>query len=196
MTVWEDLERRCHNCRKCALADTRTNVVFGAGQKNAEILFVGEGPGEQEDLTGEPFVGRGGLLLDDMLSLIGLSRKSNFYIANIVKCRPPQNRDPLNTEQDACIPWLEEQIALLNPKIIICLGRVAAQRLIKPDFKISQEHGQWFRRGDAWITAIYHPAALLRSPEKKPDTFVDLRTIRERIREVCADAYGDSASSS
>ncbi len=189
MASWQELEQRCFQCRKCALADTRTNVVFGAGQKTAEIMFVGEGPGEHEDLQGEPFVGRAGQLLDDMLSLIGLSRQGNFYIANIVKCRPPQNRDPLNTEQDACIPYLEEQIALVRPKVIICLGRVAAQRLIKPDFKITQEHGQWFRRGDAWITAIYHPAALLRDPEKKPDTFVDLRTIRTKIREVCTHTY-------
>ena len=188
MASWEDLERRCFQCQKCALADTRTNVVFGAGQKTAEIMLIGEGPGEHEDLQGEPFVGRGGQLLDDMLSLIGLSRQSNFYIANIVKCRPPQNRDPLNTEQDACLPWLEEQIELIRPKIIICLGRVAAQRLIKPDFKITQEHGQWFRHGDAYITAIYHPAALLRDPVKKPETFVDLRTIRAKIREVCPDA--------
>ena len=189
MATWTDLEQRCFQCRKCALADTRTNVVFGAGQNTAEVMLIGEGPGEQEDLQGEPFVGRAGQLLDEMLSLIGLSRQSNFYIANIVKCRPPQNRDPLNTEQDACIPWLEEQIALLQPKIIICLGRIAAQRLIKPDFKITQEHGQWFRRGDAWITAIYHPAALLRDPEKKPDTFVDLRAIRAKIREVCTKTY-------
>ena len=189
MANWQDLELRCAQCRKCALADGRTNLVFGAGVKDAEVMFVGEGPGEQEDLKGEPFVGKAGMLLDDMLSLIGLSRQSNFYIANIVKCRPPQNRDPLNTEQDACFPWLEEQIDLVQPKIIICLGRVAAQRLIKSDFKISQEHGQWFRRGDAFITAIYHPAALLRSPEKKPETFVDLRAIRAKIREVCRHTY-------
>ena len=189
MTAWKDLEQRCMDCRKCALADSRTHVVFGAGQKTAEVLFVGEGPGEHEDLQGEPFVGKAGQLLDDMLSLIGLDRRSNFYIANIVKCRPPQNRDPLNTEQDACIGWLEEQIALLQPKVIICLGRVAAMRLIREDFKITREHGQWFRRGDAFITAIYHPAALLRDPSKKPETFADLRTIRAKLREVCTRTY-------
>jgi len=189
MASWEELESSCAQCRKCTLCDTRTNVVFGGGQKTAEVMFVGEGPGEHEDLQGEPFVGRAGQLLDDMLSLIGLSRQDNFYIANIVKCRPPQNRDPLNTEQDACFPWLEEQIALLQPKIIICLGRVAAQRLIGADFKISQEHGQWFRRDDAFVTAIYHPAALLRDPSKKPETFEDLRTIRAKIREVCQHTY-------
>lgn len=190
MMTWQELERLCGQCTRCPLCTTRTHVVFGAGQTTAEVMFVGEGPGEHEDLQGKPFVGRAGQLLDDMLSLIGLSRESNFYIANIVKCRPPQNRDPLNTEQDACIPWLEEQIALLQPKIIVCLGRVAAQRLIKPDFKISQEHGQWFRRGDAYITAIYHPAALLRDDSKKPDTFVDLRAIRAKVRELCTRTYG------
>lgn len=185
MGNWEELESRCLNCRRCPLSGTRTNVVFGVGNWEAEVMFVGEGPGEHEDLQGEPFVGRGGQLLDDMLSLIGLSRKSNIYIANIVKCRPPQNRDPLNTEQDACFPWLEEQLALVEPRLIVCLGRVAAQRLIKPDFKITQEHGQWFPRGSADITAIYHPAALLRDPSKRPDTFADLRAIRAKIREVC-----------
>ena len=189
MASWEDLERRCGQCHNCPLGDTRTNLVFGAGQKNAEVMFVGEGPGENEDLQGEPFVGRGGQLLDDMLSLVGLSRENNFYIANIVKCRPPKNRDPLNTEQDACFPWLEEQLALVQPKIIVCLGRVAAQRLIKPEFRITQEHGQWFRRGDAWIMAIYHPAALLRDEGKRPDTFVDLCTLRSKIREVCEHTY-------
>jgi DNA polymerase len=187
--TWDTLELRCKDCRKCPLAAGRTQVVFGAGQKNAEVLFVGEGPGEHEDLQGKPFVGRAGQLLDDMLSLIGLSRDKNFYIANIVKCRPPQNRDPMTEEQDACIGWLEEQIALLRPRVVVCLGRVAAARLIREDFRITAEHGQWSRRGDAWITAIYHPAALLRDPAKKPETFADLRAIREKIREVCSHTY-------
>lgn len=189
MTSWEELERRCLACQRCALADTRTNVVFGMGPKDAEVMFIGEGPGENEDLQGKPFVGKGGQLLDEMLSLIDLSRDRNFYITNIVKCRPPKNRDPLNTEQDACIGYLERQIELVHPKIIVCLGRIAAMRLIKEDFKITKEHGQWFRRGDSDITAIYHPAALLRDPYKRPDTFVDLKTIQRRIREVCTRTY-------
>lgn len=189
MTGWEELERQCLACRRCALADTRTHVVFGAGQRDAEVMFVGEGPGEQEDLQGEPFVGRGGQLLDDMLSLIGLSRMRNLYIANIVKCRPPKNRDPLNTEQDACIGYLEKQIELVGPKVLVCLGRIAANRLIHADYKITREHGQWVEKGGVWYTAIYHPAALLRDPSKKPDTFVDLRTIREKIRQVCQHTY-------
>jgi DNA polymerase len=185
---WEALRQSCLACTGCALAQTRTNVVFGDGATDAEILLIGEGPGQSEDEQGVPFVGRAGQLLDDMLEIIGLDR-SKVYIANIVKCRPPQNRDPLNTEQDACIGWLEEQIALLQPKVIICLGRVAAMRLIREDFKITREHGQWFRRGDAFITAIYHPAALLRDPSKKPETFADLRTIRAKLREVCTRTY-------
>ena len=185
MTAWEELERRCMACQRCALADTRTHVVFGAGRKDAEVMFIGEGPGEHEDLQGEPFVGRGGMLLDEMLSLIGLSRDQNFYICNIVKCRPPKNRDPLNTEQDACIGYLREQIDLVGPKIIVCLGRIAASRLIHDDYKITREHGQWTERDGILYTAIYHPAALLRDPSKKPDTFVDLRAIRDKIRQVC-----------
>ena len=189
MMTWEELERQCLACQRCALADSRTHVVFGAGQRDAEVMFVGEGPGEHEDLQGEPFVGRGGLLLDEMLSLIGLYRQKNFYICNIVKCRPPKNRDPLNTEQDACIGYLREQIALVRPKLIICLGRIAANRLIHDDYKITKEHGQWVERDGVLYTAIYHPAALLRDPSKKPETFVDLRSIREKIRQVCAHTY-------
>ena len=189
MMTWEELERQCLACQRCALADSRTHVVFGAGQRDAEVMFVGEGPGEHEDLQGEPFVGRGGLLLDEMLSLIGLYRQKNFYICNIVKCRPPQNRDPLNTEQDACIGYLREQIVLVRPKLIICLGRIAANRLIHDDYKITKEHGQWVERDGVFYTAIYHPAALLRDPSKKPETFVDLRSIREKIRQVCTHTY-------
>ena len=189
MMTWEELERQCLACQRCALADSRTHVVFGAGQRDAEVMFVGEGPGEHEDLQGEPFVGRGGLLLDEMLSLIGLYRQKNFYICNIVKCRPPKNRDPLNTEQDACIGYLREQIVLVRPKLIICLGRIAANRLIHDDYKITKEHGQWVERDGVFYTAIYHPAALLRDPSKKPETFVDLRSIREKIRQVCAHTY-------
>ena len=185
MTNWEELKAECLACQRCALADTRTNVVFGVGPENAEIMLVGEGPGEQEDLTGEPFVGRAGQLLDEMLSLVGLSRKSNVYIANIVKCRPPHNRDPLNTEQDACIGYLRQQTALIRPKIIVCMGRVAANRIIHDDYKITKEHGQWVEKAGVCMTSIYHPAALLRDPTKKPDTFADLKEVQRKIREVC-----------
>ena len=189
METWEQLKRECLNCQKCGLADTRTNVVFGEGVENAEVLFVGEGPGENEDLTGRPFVGRGGQLLDDMISLIDLDRTKNCYIANIVKCRPPHNRDPLNTEQEACIGYLWRQIALLKPKLIVCLGRIAAATLIKPDFKITREHGQWFDVNGTPTMALFHPAALLRDPRRRPETFEDLKGLQAKIREVCDHTY-------
>ena len=183
---WQELEQTCKGCQRCALCRTRHNVVFGVGPKNADVMFIGEGPGEQEDLKGEPFVGPAGKLLDDMLSIIDLDRKQNCYIANIVKCRPPRNRDPLETEQDACIGYLRNQVALIKPKIIVCLGRIAAKRLIDQDYRITRQHGQWVRRGDIWMTAIYHPSALLRDVGKRPETFDDLLSIREKIREVHA----------
>ena len=189
MLNWKELEEQCLRCQKCALADTRTNVVFGVGSKTAEVMFIGEGPGENEDLQGEPFVGRAGQLLDDMLEIIDLSRKSNIYIANIVKCRPPQNRAPLNTEQDACITHLRSQVALIRPKIIVCLGRIAAMRIIKEDFKITQEHGQWFERSGVHMMAMFHPAAILRDPRRRPEAFMDLKTLEAKIREVCQHTY-------
>ena len=192
---WESLERECAQCHRCPLGDTRTNLVFGVGNPTARVMFIGEGPGEQEDLQGEPFVGPAGKLLDDMLSLIGLDREHNIYIANIVKCRPPHNRDPLEEEQEACIGHLRHQVALIRPEIIVCLGRIAACRLIRPDFKITREHGQWTEKNGVHITALYHPAALLRDPSKKPDTFVDLRGLREMIRRVCPQVYNTSSGS-
>ena len=181
---WEELEKRCQNCRECSLCETRTNVVFGDGSRTAEIMFVGEGPGAHEDEQGVPFVGKAGQLLDDMLAIIGLDR-TMVYIANIVKCRPPQNRDPLGVEQDACIGYLREQVTLLRPKLIVCLGRIAAMRLIREDFKITREHGQFFEKDGIQMMALYHPAALLRDPHKKPETFEDLKRLQAKIREIC-----------
>lgn len=182
--TWESLERECEGCRACQLGRTRTRLVFGDGNRSAEIMLIGEGPGRQEDEQGVPFVGPAGKLLDDMMELIGLDRRS-YYIANIVKCRPPGNRDPLNTEQLACLPWLRRQTALLRPKLIVCLGRIAAQTVIKPDFRITREHGRWFQKAGVWLIAIYHPAALLRDVGKRPETFVDLKAIQAKIKEVC-----------
>ena len=186
MLDWDELQNQCRSCTLCGLCQTRTNVVFGVGRKDADIMFVGEGPGEQEDLQGEPFVGAAGHLLDDMLSIIDLNR-SNSYIANIVKCRPPRNRDPEESEQDACIAYLRNQIALVEPKVIVCLGRISAKRLINPDFRITREHGTWICRNGIWVTAIYHPSALLRDVSKRPETFEDLLAIRGKLREVHAD---------
>ena len=184
MTDWKTLEQDCKTCQRCGLCENRHHVVFGVGNREAEILLVGEGPGQHEDEQGVPFVGRAGQLLDDMLEIIGLDR-TKVYIANVVKCRPPQNRDPLNVEQDACIGWLRRQTALIRPKIIVCLGRIAAKAIIKEDFKITSEHGQWFARGGVQMTAIYHPAALLRDEGKRPETFEDLKSIQSKVRELC-----------
>ena len=186
MHDWNGLKAICADCRKCGLCETRHNVVFGIGREDADVMFVGEGPGEQEDLKGEPFVGPAGQLLDDMLSIIDLDRKANCYIANIVKCRPPRNRDPLETEQDACIGYLRNQVALIKPKIIVCLGRIAAKRLIDADYRITRQHGQWVNKNGIWMTAIYHPSALLRDVSKRPETFDDLISLREKIRQIGA----------
>ena len=183
---WEELRSACMQCTKCGLCATRTNVVFGVGNENADIMFVGEGPGEQEDLQGIPFVGAAGQLLDDMLSIIDIDRKTNCYIANIVKCRPPMNRDPADDEQDACIGYLREQIRLINPKIVVCLGRIAAKRIMDPNFKITVSHGDWMCIDGVWHMAMYHPSALLRDVYKRPDTFSDILSIRKKLKEVHA----------
>ena len=184
MQSWEQLMEECMGCTGCGLCETRNHVVFGVGNRETDVLFVGEGPGEQEDLQGEPFVGPAGKLLDDMLSILDLDRSSNCYIANIVKCRPPKNRDPLETEQEACIGYLRSQVALIKPKIIVCLGRIAAKKLIDPDFRITRQHGQWFRRGDCWMMATFHPSALLRDMSKRPEAFDDLMSLRMKMKEL------------
>ncbi len=181
---WEALERDCANCRACPLYETRKHLVFGVGSRTAEVMFIGEGPGAREDELGEPFVGRAGKLLDDMFALIGLARES-VYIANIVKCRPPENRDPLSTEQDACIAHLRRQAALIRPKLIVCLGRIAAMRLIREDYRITREHGQWVEKNGFYLTAMYHPAALLRDPVRRPEAFDDLKGLEDMIRKHC-----------
>ncbi len=177
---WADLESRCSACHLCPLGDTRTNLVFGTGSRTADLLFVGEAPGGEEDKQGIPFVGAAGQLLDRYLFAVGIPRES-VYIANILKCRPPRNRDPEPAEQDACIGYLREQVALVDPKIIVCLGRISAMRLIKPDFRITREHGVLVRKGKYLMTAVYHPAALLRDPAKKEDMLRDMERIKEEL---------------
>ena len=186
--AWKELKQACAQCHRCGLGETRHSLVFGDGAENARIMLIGEGPGEQEDRQGVPFVGPAGKLLDDMLEMIYLDR-TKVYIANIVKCRPPRNRDPLNTEQDACIGYLRAQTALIRPKIIVCLGRIAAMRIIDKGFRITKQHGQWFDRAGVQMTAIYHPSAVLRDPLKGPDTFVDLKGIQAKVRELCPDSF-------
>ena len=178
--TWDQLYEACSQCQGCELSKTRTNCVFGTGNREADILFVGEAPGEQEDLSGTPFVGRAGQLLDKYLYAVDIARE-DVYIANILKCRPPKNRDPLPAEEDACIYFLREQVRLIKPKIIVCLGRIAAMRLIKPDFKISKEHGVWFEKGNFVMTAVYHPAALLRDPRRKEEMLADMQEIKKKL---------------
>ena len=173
----------CQACRGCALHATRKNCVFGCGDENATLMFVGEAPGEAEDREGVPFVGAAGKLLDRYLYAVDIKRE-DVYIANILKCRPPQNRDPLPEEQDACIGHLRAQVRAIRPKIIVCLGRVAALRLISPDYKITRDHGKWIERAGVYMTAVYHPAALLRDTSKKADMLDDMKSIAKKLQEL------------
>lgn len=183
MITWEELEKKCRECSACPLHETRTNCVFGAGNRGARLMFVGEAPGEREDATGIPFVGAAGKLLDKYLEAVGIDR-DDVYISNILKCRPPKNRDPLPSEQDCCIEYLREQVRLIRPKIIACLGRISAMRLIDPNYKITKEHGTFVERGGFTLTAVYHPAALLRDPRKKEDMYADMKKIKEILDNV------------
>ena len=180
---WESLYFECSHCNACKLSETRTSCVFGAGNQNADLLFIGEAPGDNEDKTGIPFVGRAGKLLNEYLDSVGIDRNS-VYIANILKCRPPKNRDPLPSEEDACIEFLNRQIALLKPRLIICLGRISAKRLIAKSFKITTEHGAWFDYNGIPITAVYHPALLLRDPRKKGEMLIDMQMISDRLKNL------------
>lgn len=180
---WEELEHKCKSCTKCPLSETRTNVVFGSGSRKAKLMFVGEAPGEKEDLSGIPFVGAAGKLLDKYLYAVDIDR-DDVFIANMLKCRPPKNRDPKEEEQDLCIEYLREQVRLIRPKIIVCLGRIAAKRLIKEDFMITKEHGIFFEKNGFTICAVYHPSALLRDPRKKEDMLVDMQKIKKKLDEV------------
>ena len=188
-TNFEELRENCLNCQKCELCRTRHNVVVGVGNPEAKVMFIGEGPGENEDLQGEPFVGRGGKLLDKMLNAVDLDRNKNIYIANIVKCRPPKNRDPKPEEQEQCIGWLRNQVKLIKPKIIVCLGRISAQKLIKEDLRITKEHGLFFEKGSFLMMPMFHPAAILRNPNQKPEAFADFLKLQEKIKEICPETY-------
>lgn len=183
----DELYDTCRGCLSCPLGKTRTNLVFGTGDIHADLMFVGEAPGEQEDLTGIPFVGAAGKLFDRYLLAVGIPRDS-VYIANILKCRPPRNRDPLPEEQDACMGYLREQVRLIQPKIIVCLGRISAMRLIRPDYKITREHGRMVKKGNFLLTAVYHPSALLRDPSKKEDMLLDMEAIKKQL-----DALSDAS---
>ena len=180
---WEALEQACRECHACPLGQARCNSVFGTGDREAALMLVGEAPGEQEDATGIPFVGKAGQLLDRYLFAADLPRES-VYIANILKCRPPHNRDPQEDEQESCMGYLREQFRLVRPRVLVCLGRIAAMRLIKPDFRITREHGNWFFKNGLWMMAVYHPSALLRDPSKREDMLKDMLQVRLKLEEL------------
>lgn len=187
--AYEALRAECLSCQKCPLAQTRNNVVFDVGTPKSEVVFIGEGPGENEDLQGKPFVGRGGILLDKYLAAVDLYRDKNIYITNMVKCRPPKNRDPHPEEVAQCIGYLKRQLEIIKPKIIVCLGRVAATSLIDKGFKVTKQHGQWFEKDGVLMMGTFHPAALLRNPHNKPEAFEDMLALQKKIREICDHTY-------
>ncbi len=178
---WEDFLKQCSACRRCILSKTRNNVVIGEGSPNAKLMFIGEGPGAEEDRTGRPFVGKAGQLLTKAIHAIGLTREE-VYIANIVKCRPPGNRVPTDAEAGVCIHYLRNQVALIKPKIIVCLGGTAMKRIINPDARISRIRGQWIERKGYCLIATFHPAALLRDESKKSPFWQDFKMIQEKLR--------------
>lgn len=180
--TWKDIEKHVADCVCCPLSRTRHRPVMGRGNYQADIMFIAEAPGGQEDEEGMPFVGRSGEILDHLLQDCGLSREE-IYITNIIKCHPPGNRDPKDEEKDACFPYLKYETFLLKPAIIVCLGRVAAQRIISPDFKITRQHGTWTYRKNCALTAVYHPSAVLRDASKYEDVKADfLEIVKERAR--------------
>ncbi len=185
----EELKREVAGCRRCGLCEGRTKVVFGTGPSDARLMLVGEGPGKNEDEQGEPFVGRAGQLLDKMMDAVGLSRETNVFIANMVKCRPPQNRDPAPQETEACLPWLREQVRAVSPLVIVCLGRIAAQRLIAPDFKVTKQHGVFYEKNGFWMMGTLHPAALLRNPSQKPAALEDWLALREKLLDLFPEIF-------
>lgn len=180
MYTYEELKNFVDHCGRCPLAQTRNRAVMGRGSLRSPVLFIAEGPGRNEDRDGIPFTGQSGQMFDRLLGEIGMTRE-DVYITNIVKCHPPGNRDPKPEEQEACIPYLKYETLLLRPKMIVCLGRVAAQRIIRPDFRITREHGSFLLRKGVWLTAVYHPSAILRDDTKYSETAADFRAIKEKL---------------
>ena len=180
----DELKKECSACEQCELCKSRTSIVFGTGCENAKVMLIGEAPGENEDLQGEPFVGRSGKLLDEFLQSAGLSRKKNVYIANMLKCRPPKNRDPKPAEMQICISWLERQFEIIKPEIVVCVGRISAQKLISKTFKVTAEHGKFIKKGGMLFMGTYHPAAILRNINNKPLALADWAALKEKMQEL------------
>lgn len=180
---WKELYSEINGCQKCRLCEQRTNIVIGEGDPKATIMFIGEGPGRDEDLSGRPFVGRAGQLLDKMIGAIGF-RREEVYIANVVKCRPPNNRTPEESEADACLSYLRVQFALIRPKIIVCLGATAAKYIYDPNVRITRDRGVWKDKKGVWILPTYHPAALLRDESKKREAWEDMQKLKQKYDEI------------
>ena len=181
--TWEELEESIKNCNKCKLCSGRKNIVFGTGNKNAKIMFIGEGPGADEDIQGEPFVGKAGQLMNKAFEALGIER-NNVYIANIVKCRPPQNRNPEKGETEACMDYLRNQVILVKPKIIVLLGSVALKNILGGEYGITNSRGKWIEKREIWYMPTFHPAALLRDDSKKIDFWRDLKLVKEKLEEL------------
>ncbi|MFA6676306.1 MAG: uracil-DNA glycosylase [Bacteroidales bacterium] len=184
MEEFELLKKEVLTCQKCELCKTRHNVVFGEGNRHAHIMCIGEGPGYYEDMQGKPFVGKSGVLLNRIFEVCGFTREEHIFIANIVKCRPPGNRDPKPEERQACIPYLYRQIELINPEIIILLGATALKGLIDPNARISQIRGQWLDWNGRLVMPTYHPSALLRNPNLKRAAWDDFKAVIDKYREI------------
>lgn len=182
---WEGLWTEIAACDKCRLCETRNNVVPGEGDPRARLMFIGEGPGRDEDLQGRPFVGRSGELLTRMIAAIGMER-SEVYICNVVKCRPPQNRNPEPDEAAACMNYLRAQFALVRPQVVVLLGKVACRYVLKEEISVMREHGRWYERKGTWFMPTFHPSALLRDPSKKRDAWEDFQKVRDKLSEMKA----------
>ena len=177
---WEDLEKSIINCKKCGLCENRTNIVFGQGNKNADVMFIGEGPGADEDIQGIPFVGKAGKLMDCALEGLGIDR-SQIYIANIVKCRPPSNRNPEAEEAETCLNYLRNQVVLVKPKIIVLLGSIALKNILGKELSITTSRGKWIEKKGIEYLPTWHPAALLRDENKKLEFWKDLKSVKEKM---------------
>ena len=188
---WGELLEEINHCEKCGLCGGRNHVVPGEGNPRADLMFIGEGPGQEEDRQGRPFVGRSGELLTRMIHAIGMER-SEVYICNIVKCRPPQNRNPQPDEAAACLGYLRAQFALVRPKVVVLLGKVACQYTIRDQVFITRDHGRWYEQKGVWFMPTFHPSALLRDPAKKRDAWEDFQKIRDKLSELKGDAEGEA----
>ena len=180
---WEELEKSIIGCNKCKLCNTRNNIVFGEGNKHADIMLIGEGPGADEDLQGFPFVGKAGQLMNKAFEGLGIKREE-VYIANIVKCRPPQNRTPEKDEAETCIDYLRNQVMLIKPKVVVLLGNTALKNILGDEYSVTKARGNWVEKKGIWYMPTFHPAALLRDNSKKIDFWRDLKRVNEKVREL------------